>query len=190
MEKKISLVNYQNETNGARKEYFRQIILEDLKNAPKGLKTHFKTANNDPDIVMRQMYTSYLAEKAVLDHLKTQMPDQDWNFVDPDTAGYYQLNHKATNLPDLKNKAGTTVEVKATKIYGSGKVYFTTPMKTIEGFWEKKLHAPDYLVIYDSGLAICLTKDEVINNVIEVLPAKYDQLTFVIEVDKNKAKFI
>lgn len=189
MLKKISLETYQNEPNGARKELWKQNILEALKDAPNGSKKHFKSANNDVDVVMRQMYASFLAEKAVLAHLQKMMPDQNWRFVDPDSAGYYLMYYIVTNKPDLINDAGITVEVKNTTIYND-KIYFTTPMKTIDGFWEKKLHAPNYVVVYDRGYAICLTKDDIINNIIEEMPAKDDQVTYVIRIDKNKAKFI
>lgn len=146
MKIKVDIESFLNEQNEPRKQQVRQLILDDLKFAPKGLKTYFKAFNNDVDKALELMYRGYLAEIKVLSYLQQKNPNQNWHFLD-NSAGYYCLDYVPTNKPDLINNAGTTVEVKRYKIYGDT-VYFSCSVGDVEDLWHNYFHNADNVIVY------------------------------------------
>ena len=59
------------------KQQIRQLILDDLEQAPKGLKQYYQNCHNDVDEMLRRMYRGYLGELSILRHLQRLNPSQD-----------------------------------------------------------------------------------------------------------------
>lgn len=144
---RIKLEDYQNEPNGARKDFWRDNIKEYFKQAPEGQKTSLKEANNEIDKVVNNTYYGYKGELMVLNYLKEHYPSSNWHFVSPD-AGYFVLG-PTQNEPDLTNDL-VTLEVKSYTIY-SDTVYIKCKYKQLDDLWAKKFHSADILAIIDQS---------------------------------------
>lgn len=182
--KAIKFIDYLNEPNGARKEQWKQNILDALKTGPKGDETMLKWANNDVDKIMKRHYDAYLVELAVLNHLQKKNPDQIWKFVD-EYADSFKLSRKVDNEPDLVNNTGITVEVKNKKIYfhdNCKKVYFDSFWKTVELAWQRQFHDADYVIIYDPNKLVAgiLSREQFIKTAVK--ETKENTITWIVEL--------
>lgn len=171
MNTEINLEQYVNEFTEAQKSEIDNFILRNYESLPKGLKISFKTSNMNVREVLMRTYCGYMAEKRVLEHLQQLNPDQDWHFID-NKAGYYHLEYRPNNQPDLINNKGITVEVKNYIVY-IDKVYFICFYQDIDKLWASMFHNADYVVIVYQDKMYLIDKQYFIDNTI-TYPNNFD----------------
>lgn len=171
MNTEINLEQYVNEYTEAQKNEIDNFILKNYESLPKGLKISFKARNMNIREVLMRTYYGYKAEKRVLEHLQQLNPNQDWHFIDS-KAGYYHLEYRPNNQPDLINNKGITVEVKNYIVY-IDKVYFICLYQDIDKLWAGMFHNADYVVITYQDKMYLIDKQYFIDNVISY-PNNFD----------------